>query len=209
MMTRLPPNPLDSPPVTLKSALRGFLSYVWLLIVAILLGYFFVGHFRQFLESEPAPKVAKEESGPGVNLIKSYSVGSMNDTIEQTRDLTKSTAAPSAKPAQPARQPKVAPPAPQAAPGNQAAPAFDPARVAAIRKVSNETQVAVTGYRESGKSALIRVKWRMEVPTRGGDFIAALARDGVIRDFRDKGSPGAFEDELGRWMQADFELLFP
>ena len=101
---------------------------------------------------------------------------------------------------QPAATTATSQPGPGQAMGNQ--PAATPAPVAPnqnlltrIQAVAKQTGVTIQSSTQSGKEMRVQVEWMGDVATIGGDFIEALLREGIIRDFQEEAGRRWYDKE--------------
>jgi hypothetical protein len=107
-------------------------------------------------------------------------------------------------PAQPSR-PQPAPMAQPSAGGAPAAP--QPSRRAAADRAAAEARVTISSWRETPGEAIVEIRWTTDNAAQGGDFLDALMRAGVLRDFDELGK-GQMMSNNRRTFMATFRLKF-
>ena len=72
-----------------------------------------------------------------------------------------------------------------------------------LQSIATNNDVRVSLGQQQGQSLRVRVQWSGDVATLGGDYIMALYRDNLIRDFDSVGKGQRGADSAGRsvWSQ--------
>lgn len=114
---------------------------------------------------------------------------------------------PSATPAPPMQPVAMSTPRPQPPPMPK--PAMTPVPTnyrSRLEAVARSQRVSIVGYSESGLTVNVVVDWVGDSVGPGGDFLDEGVKQGIIRNFNDKGFREYYDRQGRRHFQAAYEL---